>query len=91
MEPVSTSDLQQMFAEVAAAGTYGCFEYQGISVGFYTDEPDLLDWFSKFFGGYFTVTAGQHPDAAVYSTQDPAVFERLKNSATSHGRPRSEH
>ena len=58
MEPISTSDLQQMFAEVAAAGTYGCFEYQGISVGFYTDEPDLLDWFSKFFGGYFTVTAG---------------------------------
>ena len=90
MEPISTSDLQQMFAEVAAAGTYGCFEYQGISVGFYTDEPDLLDWFSKFFGGYFTVTAGQHPDAAVYSTQDPAVFERLKNSATSHGRPRSD-
>lgn len=89
MEPISATDLQQMFSVVASAGTYGCFEYQGISVGFYTDEPDLLDWFSTFFGGYFTVTTNEHPDAVVHSTQDPAVFERLKNSATSHGRPRS--
>ncbi len=90
MEPVSANDLQQIYADVAAAGTYGCFEYQGISVGLHTDEASLLDWFSKFFGGYFTVTAAEHPDAVVYSTKDPAVFERLKSSATSHGHTRSD-
>jgi hypothetical protein len=91
MDPVFAGDLQQIYADVAAAGTYGCFEYQGISVGFHTDEADLLDWFSAFFGGYFEVTGNTHPDAVVYSTQDPGVFERLKRSATSHGRPRSDH
>jgi hypothetical protein len=90
MEHITASDLQQMFADVADAGTYGCFEYQGISVGLHSDEADLLNWFSKFFGGYFTVTASERTDAVVYSSQDPAVFHRLKESAESSGRPRSE-
>ena len=34
MEHITASGLQRMFADVADAGTYGCFEYQGISVGF---------------------------------------------------------
>ena len=38
-----------MFTDVADAGTYGCFEYQGISLGFHSDDAALLDWFSKFF------------------------------------------
>ena len=90
MERITGSDLQQLFASVADAGTYGCFEYQGVAVGFYCDEAELLSWFSKFFGGYFTVTASENTDAVVYSTQDPAVFRRLKEWATSSGRPRSE-
>jgi hypothetical protein len=90
MEQVTASDLQQMFTDVAGLGTYGCFEYQGISVGLHSDEPDLLDWFARFFGGYFTVTTSGRTDAAVYSSCDPAVFSRLKELATSRGRPRSE-
>jgi hypothetical protein len=91
VEHITAGDLQQMFAEVAAAGTYGCFEYQGIAVGLHSDEADLLNWFSRFFGGYFTVTAREGADASVYSSQDPATFHRLKEWATSSGRPRSEH
>jgi len=90
MEHITASDLQQMFADVADAGTYGCFEYQGIAVGLHSDEADLVNWFDKFFGGYFTVTASERTDAVVYSSQDPAVFHRLKEWATSSGRPRSE-
>ena len=90
MEHITASDLQQIFDDVADAGTYGCFEYQGISVGLYSDEADLLDWFSKFFGGYFTVTNSREADAVVYSSKDPAVFQRLKEWATAGGRPRSE-
>jgi hypothetical protein len=90
MEHITASDLQQIFADVADAGTYGCFEYQGISLGLYSDEAALLGWFSKFFGGYFTVTASSQTDAVVYSSQDPAVFQRLKEWATSRGRRRSE-
>ena len=90
MERITASDLQQVFADVADAGAYGCFEYQGIAVGLHSDEATLLDWFSKFFGGYFIVTASHQTDAVVYSTQDPDVFQRLKEWATSSGRPRSE-
>jgi hypothetical protein len=90
MEHITASDLQQMFADVADAGTYGCFEYQGIAVGLHSDEADLVNWFNKFFGGYFTVTASERTDAVVYSSQDPAVFHRLKERAMSSGRPRSE-
>jgi hypothetical protein len=89
MEHSTASDLQQMFADVADAGNYGCFEYQGIAVGLHSDEADLLTWFDQFFGGYFTVTASERTDAVVYSSQDPAVFHRLKEWATSSGRPRS--
>jgi hypothetical protein len=89
MEHITASDLQRMFADVADAGTYGCFEYQGISLGMYSDEADLLDWFSRFFGGYFTVTTSDQIDAAVYSSQDPALFQRLKECATSRGQARS--
>ncbi|MBB3083097.1 hypothetical protein [Geodermatophilus sabuli] len=91
MDHITASDLERIFAGVADAGPYGCFEYQGVSLGLYSDEPDLLDWFGTFFGGYFTVTANEQTDAAVYSTQDPAVFQRLKEWATSRGRPRSEY
>lgn len=90
MEPMSTSDLRQMHAELAATGSYGCFEYQGISVGLHTDDADLLDWFRAFFGGYFTVTSRKDPDAVVYSTRDPSVFERLDGAARSFGQPRGE-
>jgi hypothetical protein len=90
MEHITASDLQQMFADVAGAGPYGCFEYQGIAVGLHSDEADLVTWFDKFFGGYFTVTASERTDAVVYSSQDPAVFSRLKEWATSSGRPRSD-
>ena len=79
-----------MLTDVAGAGTYGCFEYQGISVGFHSDDAALLDWFSKFFGGYFTLTTRRQTDAVVYSSRDPVVFQRLKEWATSRGRPRSE-
>jgi hypothetical protein len=87
---ITAGEVQQMFADAAAAGTYGCFEYQGISVGLHSDQSDL-DWFRSFFGGYFTVTTSDRTDAAVYSSQDPAVFARLRDVATSSGRPRSEH
>jgi hypothetical protein len=90
MEQINAGDLQQMFAAVADAGTFGCFEYQGVSVGFHTDEAALLDWFSTFFGGYFAVTTSRQSDAVVYSSQDPALFQRLKECALSGGRPRSE-
>jgi hypothetical protein len=90
MEHITARDLQQMFADAADAGTYGCFEYQGISVGLHTDEPDLLDWFGKFFGGYFVVTTSDRTDAVVYSRQDPAIFERLKDWALAFGTPRSD-
>jgi hypothetical protein len=90
MEHITAADLDTVFADVAAAGTYGCFEYQGVAVGLHTDEPDLLSWFRAFFGGYFTVTAGDRTDAVVYSSRDPAVFSRLKEWVTSSGTPRSE-
>jgi hypothetical protein len=90
MDQTAAPDVRQMFADVADVGTYGCFEYQGISVGLHSDEPDLLDWFARFFGGYFTVTTNNRTDAAVYSSCDPAVFSRLKELAVSHGHPRSE-
>jgi hypothetical protein len=90
MEHITASELQQMFVDVADAGTYGCFEYQGVAVGLHSDEADLLNWFSTFFGGYFTVTASERTDAVVYSSRDPAVFHRLKTWATSYGRPGSE-
>jgi hypothetical protein len=89
MEHITASDLQQMFADVADAGTYGCFEYQNISVGLFSDEA-MLDRFSKYFGGYFSVTTSNHTDAVVYSSLDPAHFSRLKEWAISRGRPRSE-
>jgi hypothetical protein len=89
MEPITARDLQQMFADVADAGTYGCFEYQGSSLGLFSEDADLLKWFSMFFGGYFTVTTNEPTDAAVYSSRDPAVFGRLREWATSQGRPRS--
>ena len=90
MRRITESDIQQIFASAADAGTYGCFEYQGVSLGFYSDEAPLLDWFSKFFGGYFSVTTRRRTDAAVYSCQDPFVFQRLKEWAVSRGRPRSD-
>ena len=90
MEHATASDLQRMFADVADAGTYGCFEYQGIAVGLHSDDAELLTWFGAFFGGYFAVTDNERTDAAVYSSQDPAVFSRLKEWATSSGRPRSD-
>jgi hypothetical protein len=90
MEQITADDLQQMFAGVADAGTYGCFEYQGISLGFCSDEAGMLDWFSAFFGGYFTVTTRSHTDSRVYSSSDPAVFQRLKEYATSRGHRRSD-
>jgi hypothetical protein len=90
MEHMTARDVQQIFAGVADGGTYGCFEYQGISVGLYSDEADLPDWFGKFFGGYFAVTASNQTDAVVYSSRDPVVFQHLKEWATSRGRPRSE-
>jgi hypothetical protein len=89
MEHPTATDLQQMFADVADAGTYGCFEYQGISVGLHSDEVDMLDRFGRYFGGYFTVTSSTHSDAVITSSRDPAVFQRLKAWATSHGTPRS--
>ncbi len=90
MERITAGDVQQMFADVGATGTYGCFEYQGVSLGLGTDDAALLDWFSGFFSGYFTVTTSDRTDAAVYSSQDRAVFDRLKEQATAHGRPRSD-
>jgi hypothetical protein len=90
MEEITARDVQQMFADVAGTGLYGCFEYQGVSLGLGTDDAALLDWFSGFFSGYFTVTTSDRTDAVVYSTQDRAVFERLKEQATAHGRPRSD-
>jgi hypothetical protein len=90
MEHITAGDLQQLFADTADGGTYGCFEYQGISLGLYSDEADLVDWFGRFFGGYFTVTTSTQTDAVVYSSQDPAVFQRLKECAISRGRPRSD-
>jgi hypothetical protein len=90
MEHITAGDLQRMFADVADAGTYGCFEYQGISVGLYSDDAVVLDWFTKFFGGYFTVTTSADTDAVVYSSHDPVVFQRLREAATSGGRPRSD-
>jgi len=89
MEHITAGELQRMLADVADAGTYGCFEYQGISVGLYSDDPGLLDWFRAFFGGYFTVTTSEQTDAVVYSSHDPVVFERLKEQATANGQPRS--
>ena len=90
MEHITARNLSQIFADVASAGTYGCFEYQGIAVGLHSDDADLLNWFSTFFGGYFIVTASERTDAVVYSSQDPAIFSRLKEWATSSGQPRSE-
>jgi hypothetical protein len=90
MEHITASDLRRIFADVAEGGTYGCFEYQGGSLGLYSDEAALLEWFGKFFGGYFTVTTSRHTDAAVYSSKNPAVFQRLKDWATSSGEPRWE-
>ena len=90
MEEITAGDVREMFAGVAATGAYGCFEYQGVSLGLCTDDAALLDWFSAFFGGYFTVTTSDRTDAAVYSSQDRAVFERLKEWAIARGRPRSE-
>jgi hypothetical protein len=90
MEEITASDVEQLLADAAAAGPYGCFEYQGVSLGLGTDDADLLDWFSKFFAGYFAVTTSDRTDAAVYSSRDPALFERLKEWATAHGQPRSE-
>jgi hypothetical protein len=91
MEPITAADLQQLVADVGDAGTYGCFEYQGVAVGLHSDDADLLDWFSAFFGGYFTVSENELTDAVVYSSRDPAVFGRLRDWATSYGRPRSAH
>ncbi len=90
MERFTASDLEQLFADVSDAGNYGCFEYAGARLGFYSDDPAMLDWFSKVFGGYFTVTPSRETDAVVYSSRDPAAFEFLKECATSRGRPRSE-
>src|SRR5688500_11155115 len=89
MEHTTAGDLEQMFADVADAGTYGCFEYLGIAVGLHSDA-DLLDWFGRFFGGYFAVTARERTDAVVYSSHHPAVFHRLKESATFFARSRSD-
>ena len=50
MERTSASTLEQMFADVADAGTYGRFEYRDISVGLHIDEADMLARFSTYFG-----------------------------------------
>jgi hypothetical protein len=89
MEHITSGELQRMFADVADAGSYGCFEYQGISVGFYSDDATLLESFTKYFGGYFTVTGSHQTDAVVYSSQDPVLFQRLKEGTTSRGEARS--
>lgn len=90
MEPITPSALQRVFADVADAGVYGCFEYQGVSVGFHSDDAALLESFKTYFGGYFTVTTSEQTDAVVYSSQDPAIFERLKEGSASQGRTRSD-
>jgi hypothetical protein len=89
MEHITPEGLQRMVAEVADAGAYGCFEYQGVSVGLRSDA-DLLENFTEYFGGYFVVTPNRHPDAAVTSTADPELFQRLKEAATSEGVRRSD-
>ena len=90
MEGITARDVEQVFADVGTTGSYGCFEYQGVSLGLGTDEAALLDWFSNFFSGYFTVTTSDRTAAVVYSSQDRALFDRLKAWATAHGRPRSD-
>ena len=90
MADITASDLDQVFADVAAAGSYGCFEYQGIALGFWSDDDALLDWFGAFFGGYFTVTTRDRTDAVVYSSRDPVLFQRLRECAIASGRPRSD-
>jgi hypothetical protein len=88
-EQATASELEQVLADSAAGGTYGCFQYRGISVGLHSDDAALLDWFAAFFGGYFTVTTSDRCDAVVHSSQDRALFERLKAQATSRGRART--
>src|SRR5512144_1915579 len=90
MKQFTTPDLEQLFSQVAAGGSYACFECQGVSLGLCSDEAPLLDWFTTFFGGYFVRTTNTQPDALIHSTHDPRVFERLKELATTHGQPGSD-
>jgi hypothetical protein len=90
MERLTPAEILRMFADVDDTGNDVGLEYQGISVGLHSDDRGLLDWFGAFFGGYFTVTTRGQTDAAVYSSKDPAVFERLKECATANGHPRAD-
>ena len=51
MEHITPGGLQRMFADVADAGTYGCFEYQGISGRLYSHDVELLDRFASSSAG----------------------------------------
>ena len=91
MEQTTARDLRRMFADVADAGTYGCFEYQGISVGLHSDEPGppgLVRTVLRRLLHGDGERAG--PTLRCTAASDPAVFSRLKELATLHGRPRSE-
>lgn len=89
MKQLTTPDLERLFARVAT-GAYSCLEYQGISVGFHSDEAPLVDWVHEFFGGYFVPTAGTRADSVIYSSQDADIFRQLKELAITRGEQRSE-
>jgi hypothetical protein len=77
--------MREMFDALEKSGNYVCFEFLDASVGFYCDDNDFVEWFSKYFGGYFVPSQRKLADAVIYSSQDASLFQDLHTLATSSG------
>jgi hypothetical protein len=77
--------MREMFDALEKSGNYVCFEFLNASVGFYCDDNDFVEWFSKYFGGYFVPSQRKPADAVIYSSQDASLFQDLHTLATSSG------
>jgi hypothetical protein len=78
MENTTMVETQHVFDLLEQTGMYVCFEFQGASIGFYCDEDDFIDWFSKYFGGYFVTSKRKSPDVVIYSTQDDRLLHSFR-------------
>jgi hypothetical protein len=82
MENTTMIETQHIFDLLEQTGMYVCFEFQGASIGFYCDDDDFIEWFSKYFDGYFVTSKRKSADAVIYSTQDDRLFHTFRAQIT---------
>lgn len=77
METTLISGYREAFDSLEARSEYVCFEFAGNSLGFYSEDPDVIPWLTHYFAGYFAPSNNKSPDAVIYTSGDTALFDQL--------------